>query len=60
MVGESINKSVRGHRMTDRLSDIGKHVINSCPKAYVDEYGQVIDPCHVWFSDAEDITKWGE
>lgn len=40
-----------GHRNTDGLSGLGKRIINSCPKAYVNEWGQVIDPCHVWFSE---------
>lgn len=54
----SINNTVCGHRQTDRLSDLGKHIIESCPKSYVNEYGQVIDPCHVWFSEAEEPTSW--
>ncbi|MES2287225.1 MAG: hypothetical protein V4547_16155 [Bacteroidota bacterium] len=46
------------HRNTDGLSEIGKQVIESCPEAYVNERGQVIDPCHVWFSTVSDPTSW--
>lgn len=50
--------SLKHHRNTEGLSDLGKQIINSCPKAYINEHGQVIDPCHVWFSNPMDETKW--
>lgn len=46
------------HRNTEGLSDIGKQVIESCPNAYVNERGQVIDPCHIWTSERFDPNKW--
>lgn len=49
---------MKGHRNKQGLSDIGKHIIDSCQNAYVNEWGQVIDPCHMWFSDVQDQTTW--
>ena len=46
------------HRNTTGLSDLGKHIIASCIHAYVNENGQVIDPCHMWFSELQDSTSW--
>lgn len=40
------------------LSDMGKHILEKCPRAYVNEYGQVVDPCHVWWTEPNDPTKW--
>lgn len=47
-----------GHRNTQGLSELGKRVIDECPNAYVNKLGQVIDPCHVWFSAVNDATSW--
>lgn len=46
------------HRNTEGLSELGKQVIDSCPNAYINEYDQVIDPCHVWFGKTQDATTW--
>lgn len=46
------------HRNTLGLSDIGKMVIEKCPNAYVNERGQVIDPCHFWISETHVPTSW--
>lgn len=46
------------HRNTDRLSEQGKQIIEACPNAYVNELGQVIDPCHVWFNKVNDLNSW--
>ncbi len=46
------------HRNTDKLSDLGKQIIESCPEAYVNEFGQVIDPCHVWMNTVSNPTNW--
>jgi len=46
------------NRNTEGLSEMGKKVIESCQNAYVNEFGQVIDPCHVWWSEPNDPTKW--
>lgn len=54
----TINNTVSGHRNTEGLSDLGKQIIASCPKAYVNEYGQVIDPCHAWWGGDNDIMRW--
>lgn len=40
------------------ISELGKQILESCPKAYVNEFGQVIDPCHVWTSTVSDPTSW--
>lgn len=42
----------------DNLSELGYHILKTCPRAYVNELGQVIDPCHVWFTDTQDPTNW--
>jgi microsomal dipeptidase-like Zn-dependent dipeptidase len=55
-MSDSINNRV--HRNTEGLSDIGKQIIEACPKAYVNEQGQVIDPCHVWWSNLLDPVEW--
>lgn len=43
---------------TPSLSELGRHILRTCPNAYVNEHGQVIDPCHVWFSNMHDPTTW--
>lgn len=48
------------HRNTEGLSDLGKQVINSCPNAFVNELGQVIDPCHFWLSEVWDENSWNK
>jgi hypothetical protein len=53
---QSLNN--RLNRNTEGLSDIGKQVIEACPNAYVNELGQVIDPCHVWCSKLMDPMDW--
>jgi hypothetical protein len=40
------------------MSELGKHILKSCPKAYVNEAGQVIDPCHVWWTETGDPANW--
>ena len=40
------------------LSELGKHILATCPNAYVNDAGQVIDPCHVWWTDTQDISSW--
>lgn len=40
------------------ISDLGKHILRSCPRAYINKIGQVIDPCHIWWSDVNDATNW--
>lgn len=40
------------------LSELGKRVLDTCPRAYVNERGEVIDPCHVWWSNVADPTAW--
>ena len=42
----------------EHLSDLGKYVMRSCPNAYINEAGQVIDPCHIYWSENNDPTKW--
>lgn len=46
------------HRNTEGLSELGKQIIHNCLNAYVNELGQVIDPCHAYFSELQDPTKW--
>lgn len=41
-----------------KLSELGQKVLRDCPNAYINEYGQVIDPCHVYFSEPNDPAKW--
>lgn len=40
------------------ISDLGKHILATCPKAYVNELGQIIDPCHYWISGVCDPSSW--
>lgn len=46
------------HRNTENLSELGKQIIENCPNAYINEYGQVIDPCCFWSSVINDPTNW--
>lgn len=48
----------KGHRNTDGLDAIGKHIIETCPKAYVGLDGNVYDPCCFWISGVNDIDSW--
>lgn len=41
-------------------AELRDRILESCPHAYIDDNGQVIDPCHFWFSDVQNIEKWGE
>ena len=58
MTGDAFNNTVHEHRNTKGLSDLGKHIIASCPHAFVNKWGQVIDPCHMWFGEMSDATSW--
>lgn len=40
------------------LSELGKQVLRNCQNAYINECGQVIDPCHVYWSEQNYPAKW--
>lgn len=45
------------HRCTDGLSELGKHIIESCEHAYVLN-GQVFDQCHLYWSENQSPDSW--
>lgn len=46
------------HEIPEHISELGRQVLKNCQKSYINEYDQVIDPCHIYWSEKSDETKW--